>query len=127
MVDVKDLIGIKYKEHGRSREYGFDCYGLAIEVEKRIGIKLPDFDYLSHTDVLFNDNFKKVLQSGKVKKINTLVEGALILFENSSGMKNHIAVYLGDGYAVHCNINGVHLDKVKTIAKGKKDVYIWQK
>lgn len=127
MVDVSDLIGIKYTEHGRYKETGFDCYGLAIEVERRLGHILPDFDYITHTDALFNDSFRRTLLQGHLKKINTFVEGAIILFENGSGMKNHIAVYLGDGYAIHCNYSGVHLEKVETISQSKKEVYIWLK
>lgn len=31
----EDLLGVPYKAHGRSKEEGFDCYGLVIEMTKR--------------------------------------------------------------------------------------------
>jgi len=43
MIDVSDLIGFGFKEGGRSKEEGFDCYGLAIEIYRRLGFKLPDY------------------------------------------------------------------------------------
>ena len=44
-VSLNDLIGCKYKIHGRSKEEGFDCLGLDIEVLRRNGIEIPDVDY----------------------------------------------------------------------------------
>lgn len=37
-----DLIGIPYKEHGRSKSEGFDCYGLCVEMCRRAGTPLAD-------------------------------------------------------------------------------------
>ena len=125
MVDVSDLIGIPYKEHGRDKS-GMDCYGLVMEVAKRFGVNLPDFDYETHTDEFFNTNAIDCIKSGKPKKIHTLVEGALILFANSRGQMIHIGIYLGDGYIVHCNYQGVHLQKLTTL-KQKMEIYVWQK
>lgn len=125
MIDVSDLIGISYKEHGRNKS-GFDCYGLAMEVEKRFGIDLPDFDYTNHSDMFFERTTQDCLAKYNVKRIPILVEGALILFENSKGQKNHIGVYIGDEYVIHCNKNGVHLTKINNFV-GKKEVFLWQK
>lgn len=40
-----DLIGVPYKSHGRSKEEGFDCYGLVLECCRRAGTPLADIDY----------------------------------------------------------------------------------
>lgn len=125
MIDVNDLIGIPYKEHGRDKN-GFDCYGLAMEVEKRFGIDLPDFDYINHSDSFFERTTNECLQKYKVKKIHILIEGALVLFANSKGQKNHIGVYIGDEYVVHCNKKGVHLTKINDFV-GKKEIFLWQR
>lgn len=45
LVSYRDLIGVPYKVHGRSIEDGLDCYGLAIEVLRRNGIRLDDVIY----------------------------------------------------------------------------------
>lgn len=40
-----DLINVPYKAHGRSKEEGFDCYGLAVEMCRRAGTPLLDLYY----------------------------------------------------------------------------------
>lgn len=126
MVDVSDLIGVKYTEHGRSAETGFDCWGLLLEVERRMGKDIPDFDYIMHDDKFVDDNARRQIVEGHAKKVSGLSEGVIILFENAAGLKNHVGVYLEDGYFVHCNGNGVHLDKIDTYNHLKKGYYIWQ-
>lgn len=42
-----DLIGVPYREHGRSKDDGFDCYGLVLECCRRAGTPLVDLDYRS--------------------------------------------------------------------------------
>lgn len=50
MFDYSDLLNVPYKEHGRTKEEGFDCYGLVLECAKRNGTPLKDAFYRS-TDV----------------------------------------------------------------------------
>ena len=126
MINVSDLIGIPYKEHGRSKE-GFDCYGLVMEVEKRIGVYLPDFDYETHTDELTDGIVEDIKKSGKAKRIPQLVDGALVLFKNSQGLNAHIGVYVGEGQICHCNRRGVHVDSSRVMADDMEGIYIWQK
>lgn len=45
MIQYEDLLGVPYKEHGRSIKEGFDCYGLVIECAKRAGTPLRDIEY----------------------------------------------------------------------------------
>jgi hypothetical protein len=47
MLDYSDLIGDPFKKGGRDRK-GWDCYGLLIELHRRLGQKAPD--YISPTD-----------------------------------------------------------------------------
>ena len=82
----KDLLGVKYKDNGRSKE-GCDCYGLAIEVLKRLGIKLEDF---------INNPIEKKLD---LKPIQNPEIGCIIWFRKSN--VSHIAVYIGEGLLIH--------------------------
>ena len=126
MIDVSDLIGIPYKEHGRDKN-GYDCYGLVIEVEHRYGNELDDFDYQAVTDRLIG-NSVTVLESQKhIEKIDGYAEGAIVLFSNQAGFKNHIGVYVGDGKVIHCNYKGVHLDRLDTVERFISGVYVWRK
>lgn len=128
MVDVSDLIGTKYKIHGRDKS-GYDCYGLVVEVMKRYGKIMPDFEYDSYTNTYFDGCVKDVLKNfnASVKKINGYIDGAIVLFGNPSGMNTHIGVYVGDGNIIHCNKRGVHLDSVELLEPEISGVYIWQK
>src|SRR5579864_5775045 len=44
-----DLIGKPYRDHGRGPDF-YDCFGVLIEVERRMGNQLPD--YISNPDTL---------------------------------------------------------------------------
>ena len=62
-----DLIGKPFKFEGRGPDR-FDCWGLSMEVCKRLGIIIPDFAFgcmyaakeISKTAYSFEDKFKKV-------------------------------------------------------------------
>ena len=94
----EDLLGCKYKEHGRTKEEGFDCYGLLIEIMRRNGIDFPDMFYLTKqehgkvSDELFNKIHYK--QYEKPQKM------CIIVF-NIRDRPTHVGVYLGDGYFIH--------------------------
>ena len=59
MADYSDLIGVSFKNHGRDVKTGLDCYGLVMEVFKRNGVILPEFD------AEFDD----------IKKISSIIHG----------------------------------------------------
>lgn len=126
MVDISDLLGVRYREHGRSTN-GFDCYGFAIEVGKRFGYELPDFDYIRHSDPLFEDKSSRLLKEGFGKRIPVPVEGAILLFQNMCGMKNHIGIYIGDGMFAHCGKEGSRMERLCDWQDKLGGIYLWQK
>lgn len=97
-MNYNDLIGTKYKVHGRNKNEGFDCYGLAIEVLKRNGIKLTDVFYEKDSDFerARNEILPKI-QCEKVEKprVNSLIEITCY------GLPSHIGVYIGNGQMIH--------------------------
>lgn len=101
-MNYTDLLGIKFKVHGRNKEEGFDCYGLAIEVLKRNGIILKDVFYekLENEDEIRKNAFLKT----KSKKIDSLKKNCIILL-TVKGEPTHIAVYIGDGFIIHATKN----------------------
>lgn len=100
-VEIKDLIGIPYKVHGRNKEEGFDCYGLAIEILRRCDKILPDFVY-TETDVKHNIETARLIKQGVVaEKIEQPVPYCLIDIATADECSSHIGVYLGSGTFIH--------------------------
>jgi hypothetical protein len=60
---IRDLIGVKYKPHGRTIEEGLDCRRAALIVLGRESIHLPDvFNY--DADKKDKSDVKKILERG---------------------------------------------------------------
>lgn len=125
-IDIDDLVGVRYCFNGRSKETGFDCYGLAIEVSKRFGHIMPDVEEAWKEDRDFLHCEGLCLSKVEVKRINEpQTPGDVILIKNSRGILNHIGIYLGDGRFIHCNKLGVHLDRVSQYKMLIGRVYKW--
>lgn len=114
-----DLLGIKYKPHGRNLEEGFDCYGLVIEVLARNGIKVPDLYYDSlKPDEEFVCQFNSHTTEIEKPEENCLIEIATF---DSVG---HVAVYIGDGLMIHTMIRtGVVIEPVRHYSHKIKGYY----
>lgn len=116
MINVDDLIGVKYRKNGRTKEEGFDCYGLAIEVLKRFGHELPDIENARKDDYDFNECHLLVLKKVKVEEIpEPQTAGDVVLIKQMGKAMTHIGVYMGNGQVIHCNISGVHIEKLSRL------------
>lgn len=105
-----DLLGIKFKPHGRSKEEGFDCYGLAIEVLAREGITLQDmyYDSLKQGEDRWNDF------NSRLTKINRPEKNCIVELLRKDGTNSHIAVYIGEGLIIHAIVNiGVAIEPLR--------------
>ena len=128
MLKVNDLIGVKFVNHGRSVEQGFDCYGLAIEVSKRLGHELPDLWYEKSSPETFAKNVDDIINKmgETVKKTDTQMLGNLIIFSDSFGNMVHIGVLLEEGFFIHSDIGGVKVSNLETYYRKIWEVYEWQ-
>lgn len=97
-MEIRDLIGVKYTDGGRSKEEGFDCYGLVIEVLRRAGIRMPDIEY--ETAKGNTGAYKEAIGTGRFKKLENL-EPYSILALTVNGQPTHCGVYLGEGKMIH--------------------------
>lgn len=107
-VSVRDLIGCKFKVHGRNKEEGFDCYGLAIEVLRRNGIILPDvfYDNLDNKE----NTYQEIINKAQYIKIEKPQEMCIILI-NEKNNPTHVGVYLGSGKFIHStHVTGVIIE-----------------
>ena len=99
MSEVRDLIGVPYKIHGRSKEEGFDCYGVVKEMVRRdYGIELPDVDYKSLDEQEFIRNQLHTLAC--VEKIDNL-QNKCIIELSVKGLPIHCGYYLEEGLFIH--------------------------
>lgn len=96
--EIRKLIGCKYKVHGRSREEGFDCYGIGIEVYKIHDRYLPDVNYEKpeQYESVFLEQQNKVC----FIKVKHPTELTIIVFKVREE-PTHMGIYLGDGLFIH--------------------------
>lgn len=127
MINIDDLIGIRYRLCGRDKK-GMDCIGLVIEVERRFGHNLPDAQAYRESGALgkFQTLVESTAEQLCIKVVNRPEkEGDIILFENNIGLLHHIAVYMGNGQFIHCNRYGVHIERLSTYIEKIGRVYTW--
>ena len=96
-VDINDLIGKTYKEKGRGPD-SYDCYGLCMEVSRRIGVELPKLrDLLEH----------------EFKLIEKPETGAIVLIEAAN--TRHVGIMLDNKILLQVRNNraGVHKISIK--------------
>jgi hypothetical protein len=87
-----DLIGIPFKEHGRSKE-GLDCLGLVLEVQNRLGFYVKDpceYRDVSGTPI-FIENYGKYW-----KQVDKPEIGDAVLVTVKGEYPDHVCVYMGD-------------------------------
>ena len=123
LLDLSDLIGKPYKSHGRGPEF-YDCYGLDIEVAKRLGHIVPDlFKSLKEGDP--RDKEYTALSEGLVKTENPIF-GDVVIFLNNKGRIFHCGIILKNREFIHCDKQGVRIANIDYYHK-KGEFYTWQK
>lgn len=106
---ISDLIGIPYKEHGRTLA-GLDCYGAGIfSVYILIRKKLRDVIYFDHSIELAEENAPLLNVRKKTDSINT---GDLIEIQLNGEL--HIGTALDSKRFIHATYNqGVRISTIK--------------
>ena len=127
MIDITDLLSCSFKNHGRSIEEGFDCYGLAIEVSRRLGHELKDVWYEVSSGKTFGLLADSVLQEmgEQLEETDEQKLGNLIVFEDEHGMMIHIGVILEEGRFIHADVNGVWVNVIEDYFRKNWKVYKW--
>ncbi|MBQ0111956.1 MAG: C40 family peptidase [Bacteroidales bacterium] len=124
-INIDDLVGKPYKKNGRGPD-GYDCYGLAIEVEKRFGHTWLNIEDCTKENYSFDDCLNQWKNEVKVIEIDSPIsESDVILIKDRKGIVSHIGVYLGNNQIIHCNYLGVHIDKLTRMNGLIGKVYQW--
>lgn len=125
---IDDLLGVRFKNHGRSIEEGFDCYGLAIEVSKRLGHTLLDLWYERSCEETFAAKAEDMcdIMSKMVEETVEQDLGNLILFADEAGRMIHIGVILEKGLFIHAvPYGGVMVTRIDDYHRKVWKVYKW--
>lgn len=95
---LDDLIGKGFAYGGRG-PHQYDCYGLAIEVFRRMGKHLPE-DYMS---VCEPAKIATTIEEGKkhLRKISEPVKGCLVMFKIVPPYVSHLGVVLENNRFIH--------------------------
>jgi hypothetical protein len=119
---IRDLVGIKYKPHGRTKAEGLDCYGVALIVLKREGLHLPDVFYID-TGRKTSHELIQILKHGIPHVKLEKPEKNCIVELTVCGMPSHIGVYLGGGEFIHATKYGVAVEPLRRWEKRVKGYY----
>lgn len=127
MLDITDLIGVRFRAHGRKVSEGFDCYGLAIEVSRRLGHTLDDLWYKEASPATFSSNAELMVRqmSGRIRETDIKELGNLVIFSDDRGNMVHIGVMLDDERFIHADVGGVRVTELDNYYRKNWKVYTW--
>jgi len=113
-----DLLGTKFTDGGRSKETGFDCWGLVIEIYRRHGIVLPEYTMAAYDDVSIAGVFTSEIETGAFVRVpDGLPAPAIVLMRLMCGQwANHVGVHVGNGRFIHiCKGAGVAIERLDSL------------
>jgi hypothetical protein len=119
---IRDLIGVKYKPHGRTTAEGLDCYGVVLIVLERAGVRLPDVFYTG-AERETGCEIMRILEEGIPHEKLEKPEKNCIIELTVCGMPSHVGVYLGDGEFIHATKYGVAVEPLWRWEKRIKGYY----
>lgn len=111
MIYYNDLLGAKYKPHGRG-DGGFDCYGLVLECCKRAGTPIKDpFQKYEHLPV--GSEMLYINDYNNIKEINAPKTGAIA--ECKTGENLHVAYMVTPQLALHITQKGCRVTHIRAL------------
>lgn len=111
MIYYNDLLGAKYKPHGRG-DGGFDCYGLVLECCKRAGTPIKDpFQKYEHMPV--GSEMLYINDYNNIKEINAPKTGAIA--ECKTGENLHVAYMVTPQLALHITQKGCRVTHIRAL------------
>lgn len=124
-MDFSDFLGIPYKHHGRTLD-GADCYGLWIMYQEWLGRTALDFDY-KFRDYRNGQDYN-VWKASMDRWTETAVpdKDDTLLFFDDKGRVVHIAVFVGGGRILHCDIKGSRVERLDTFYYQNWKAYRWR-
>lgn len=118
--DIETYVGVPYVDRGRSKKEGFDCWGLILELTKKVhDFNLPDPEYELNTmedaAKLFSayDMYKWVDEV----ELENIQYGDLITLRSFAlaKMPYHIGMYVGGRKVIHTLTYGTVIQKMELL------------
>lgn len=110
-VRYDDLIGLPFKENGRGPDV-YDCYGVAIEVNRRLGKEIPDYAILvaQVVEVIQQevDNHKH-----EFMRVSKPEPGDIVLIRSEPGSGDHFGVIVGRSVFLHASARTGDVHRVR--------------
>ena len=111
MIYYNDLLGAKYKPHGRG-DGGFDCYGLVLECCKRAGTPIQDpFQKYEHLPV--GAELLYINDYNNIQEIKAPKTGAIA--ECKTGENLHVAYMVTPQLALHITQKGCRVTHIRAL------------
>jgi len=123
MIKLSDLIGKPYKDGGRGPDY-YDCWGLCMEVARRAGIELPEFNVAIDNELrgrLINEQKKAGFH-----RLNKPVSWSLVLFRIWDDHNNtlwHVGIVL-ENCRQFIHITGNSFVCITDLKRGFWDIHL---
>ena len=106
-----DLIGKAFEENGRGPET-YDCYGVAIEINRRAGKTIPDYALLvDHALAVIQEKISE--HKHEFVKVSEPEPGDIVLIRSEPGAGDHFGVIVERGAFLHTSSKAGHVHKVR--------------
>lgn len=110
--DVSDLIGVRFVDSGRDPAKGLDCWGLCMEVYRRMGITVPDYGLnvpSAYASAEKESQYRQAAEAGLWERVHGRPQpGDLITMSTDGRLPravNHFGVVIPGGRFVHTCLN----------------------
>lgn len=115
MLQINDLIGVPFIDRGRDPRVGLDCWGLVLEVYRRAGIELADYQ------ICCEDASRIGVEIDTQRSAWSRIEAplpvpALVVMRLGSPYCNHTGIHIGGGRFIHTRSGvGVNIDRIDSV------------
>lgn len=104
MIDVSDLIGVKFVRGGIDPGTGVDCLGLVVLVKERMGepLEIPNFDYSGDWKARVLQYLMDHAPSFEHVRPEAANTGDVVVMDGLEGEPLHVGVMLSRTQMMHC-------------------------
>lgn len=115
-MNFEDLLGVSWVKGGRDAK-GLDCYGLAMEVRRRIGDPIPEYNSPDEENSIVSCILKEM---DFAEKLDTPVPYCFIAIKLFSPYVNHMGIVLED-----CD-HFIHIIRGETVSIDRISSFHWK-